>query len=110
MKPLPARESAAGYPAAQFSIDIVIPVYNAPDDARRCIDSVLEHEHDDCRITLIDDASTDPGVAALFEDVAARGLPNVVLLRNAQNLGFTGTANRGMRNSRADVVLLKDGF
>ena len=29
-----------------------------------------------------------------------------MLLRNDENLGFTGTANRGMRLSRADVVLL----
>ena len=29
-----------------------------------------------------------------------------MLLRNAQNLGFTGTANRGMQLSRADVILL----
>src|SRR6266576_7003392 len=38
-----------------FSIDIVIPVYNAPDHVRRCVDSVLAHNHDDCRITLIDE-------------------------------------------------------
>ena len=29
-----------------------------------------------------------------------------MLLRNERNLGFTGTANRGMQLSRADVVLL----
>jgi glycosyltransferase involved in cell wall biosynthesis len=32
--------------------------------------------------------------------------PQVVLLRNDVNLGFTGTANRGMGLSRADVILL----
>jgi len=89
-----------------FSIDIVIPVYNAPADARRCVDSVLAHDHRDCRVTLIDDASTDPGVAALFAELAQRGLPELEILVNAANLGFTGTANRGMTRSRADVVLL----
>ena len=93
-------------PSRPFSLDIVIPVYNAPDDVRRCIDSVLRHAHDDCRITLIDDASPDPAIAKLFEEIEARDLPDVLLLRNEQNLGFTGTANRGMRNSEADVVLL----
>src|SRR5438477_1431673 len=89
-----------------FSIDIVIPIYNAADDVRRCVESVLAHNHDDCRITLIDDGSPDPGVRALFGELRERRLPQLALLRNERNLGFTATANRGMLNSSADVVLL----
>src|SRR5436190_20699012 len=89
-----------------FSIDIIIPVYNAPDHARRCIESVLAHDHADCRITLIDDGSPDPGVATLFAELENRRLPQVALLRNDRNLGFIATANRGIANSSADVVLL----
>jgi O-antigen biosynthesis protein len=89
-----------------FSIDIIIPVYNAPSDARRCIESVLVHDHTDCRITLIDDGSTDAGVAALFAELEGRRLPQLVLLRNGRNLGFIATANRGIAASFADVVLL----
>ena len=91
---------------ADFSIDIVIPVYNAPDDLRRCVESVLAHDRTGCRVTLIDDASTDSDVAAYFSELRARALPRVDLLVNEHNVGFTGTANRGMRRSRADVVLL----
>src|SRR5437667_12357697 len=89
-----------------FSIDIVIPVYNAADDVRRCVESVLVHGHDDCRITLIDDGSTDPRIAALFAELELRRLPELLLLRNDGNLGFTATANRGIGNSSADIVLL----
>ena len=89
-----------------FSIDIIIPVFNAPDHARRCIESVLAHDHADCRITLIDDGSPDPGVATLFAELENRRLPQVALLRNDRNLGFIATANRGIANSSADVVLL----
>ena len=92
--------------SGDFSIDIVVPVYNAPDDVRRCVESVLAHDHDNCRVTLIDDASTDPRVGAYFDELRARALPEVDLLVNERNLGFTGTANRGMVRSRADVVLL----
>jgi GT2 family glycosyltransferase len=87
-------------------VDIVVPVYNAPDDVRRCVESVLAHDHRNCRITLIDDASIDPGISAYFDELRARALPEVELLVNERNLGFTGTANRGMTRSRADVVLL----
>jgi GT2 family glycosyltransferase/glycosyltransferase involved in cell wall biosynthesis len=97
------RHDALG---GRFSIDVVIPVYNAPEDVRRCVDSVLGHAHDDCRITLIDDASPDAAIAALFDELEARRLPQLRLLRNARNLGFIGTANRGIEGSRADVVLL----
>src|SRR4030095_13405871 len=45
-------------------------------------------------------------IAAYFAELERLAHPQVVLLRNDQNLGFTGTANRGMQLSRADVVLL----
>ncbi len=91
---------------ASFVIDIIVPVYNAPDDVRTCVDSVLAHLRPDVRLVLIDDASPDPRIADYFAELEQRAHPQIVLLRNAQNLGFTGTANRGMQLSRADVVLL----
>ena len=87
-------------------IDIVVPVYDAPDDVRRCVDSVLACTDGDYTLVLIDDASPDPRVGEFFDVLARRGDPHITLLRNAQNAGFTATANRGMARSRADVVLL----
>ncbi|MFO1322734.1 MAG: glycosyltransferase [Burkholderiales bacterium] len=91
---------------AHFVIDIVVPVYNAPDDVRACVASVLAHLRPDVRVVLIDDASPDPAIAGLFAELESRAHPQLTLLRNENNLGFTGTANRGMQLSRADVVLL----
>jgi GT2 family glycosyltransferase/glycosyltransferase involved in cell wall biosynthesis len=87
-------------------IDIVVPVYNAPGDLAKCVESVLAHTRVPYTLVLIDDASPDAGVRAFFDSLAERALPHVTLLRNPANLGFTGTANRGMAHSRADVVLL----
>ena len=87
-------------------IDVVVPVYNAPDDARACVESVLAHTAGDYALVLIDDASPDPRVRELFAEIGRRGLPHVTLLANERNLGFTATANRGMARSRGDVVLL----
>ena len=92
--------------APHYVIDVVVPVYNAPDDVRQCLDAVLAHLRPDVRVVLIDDASPDPRIAAYFAELAQRAHPQVVLLANERNLGFTGTANRGMQLSRADVVLL----
>ncbi len=94
---------------ASAPVDVVIPVYNAPDDLARCVDSVLAHTRDSYRLVLIDDASPNPAIRAYFEKLRSRALPQVVLLANEKNLGFTGTANRGMllgKDTGADVVLL----
>ena len=88
------------------TVDVVVPIYNAPDDLRLCIDAVLEHTHGDYELVLIDDASPDPRVREVLAEVALRGLPNVTVLANERNLGFTGTANRGMTRNDRDVVLL----
>jgi O-antigen biosynthesis protein len=90
------------------AIDIVVPVYNAVDDLKRCVDSVLLHTRGDYRLLLIDDASVDPAVGAFIDEVRSRALPYVHCLRNDKNAGFTLTANRGMGLARADadVVLL----
>jgi GT2 family glycosyltransferase/glycosyltransferase involved in cell wall biosynthesis len=89
-------------------IDIVVPVYNAAGDLARCVDSVLAHSSGDWRLLLIDDGSPEIAIRTYFSGLRARRLPQVTLLRNESNLGFTLTANRGMREARADadVVLL----
>lgn len=92
--------------AADATIDVVVPAYNAPDDLRRCIDAVLAHTTGRYELVIIDDGSPDPRVRTVLDDVASRALPHVTLLANERNLGFTATANRGMTRSRRDVVLL----
>lgn len=89
-------------------IDIIVPVYNAAGDLRRCVDSVLAHTGGDYRLIVIDDASPDPRVSAYFSELEALGLPQLTLLANERNLGFTLNANRGMSAARpnADVLLL----
>ncbi|HEX6795812.1 MAG TPA: glycosyltransferase [Casimicrobiaceae bacterium] len=87
-------------------VDVVVPVYNAADDLRRCVDSVLACTSVPFTLVLVDDASPDPRIAGYFDALARLADPRIVLLRNAQNLGFTATANRGMQRSRSDIVLL----
>ncbi len=89
----------------QPDVVIVVPVYNAADAVRACLDSVLMHTTGHARLLVIDDASPDPAIAPLLARYAR--LPGVEMLANARNLGFTATANRGIAHAgRADVVLL----
>jgi GT2 family glycosyltransferase len=96
---------AANATALAAEVAIVVPVYNAPQAVRACLDSVLAHTRGAARLIVIDDASPDADVAALLQTY--RGRRGVELLRNEVNLGFTATANRGIAAAgRADVVLL----
>ena len=58
------------------------------------------------RLLLLDDASTDPRVAALLERYGR--LENVAVLANERNAGFTETVNRGFDHAvpGSDVVVL----
>ena len=95
-------------------VNIVVPVYRDVSLTRRCLDSLDASGLPlDCRVTLIDDASPEDGMADMLKTfVEARlfSAPLVVeyeLLRNAENLGFVASANRGMAHCpEHDVVLL----
>lgn len=87
-------------------IDVVVPVYEAREHVERCLESVLRHGRGDHRVVIVDDASTTSELVDFLDRLAAR-YEHVVLLRNEKNLGFVGSANRGMRHAGdRDVVLL----
>ncbi|MFO0973105.1 MAG: glycosyltransferase [Phycisphaerae bacterium] len=98
--------AAPGSAGGGRAVDIVVPIYNAAADVRRCIESVLRHAAGaDWRLVLIDDCSTDRELAAELDRVAADH-PRVVLLRNERNAGFVVSANRGMAHAAGRDVLL----
>ncbi len=100
----------SGAPAATLAANpeptaIIIPIYNAPEELRACIATVLRNTWSPFRLILIDDASTDPKIAEILRAYADTHY--VEALRNPDNLGFTRTINRGIELSgRADVVFL----
>ncbi len=87
-------------------VTVVIPVYNAFDDALVCVRSVLRHSGRWCRVLVLDDCSPQ-GVLRDWLPEGVRRDPRLEVLRNEENLGFVGTCNRGMRLAAPqDVVLL----
>ncbi len=95
----------AGSDALQRDVAVIVPVYDAPKLVARCLESVLRYSGAYVRVIVIDDASPDAAVQPLLERYANH--PNVEVLSNASNLGFTTTVNRAMRLAApADVVLL----
>ena len=96
------RRSEAGV------VDIVVPVYNALAQARRCIDSVLAARNIlESRLVIVDDGSSDDAVRGYLHELEQR-LPasHLLVIRNRVNRGFTTAVNTGMALSARDVVLL----
>jgi len=85
---------------------VIIPVHNAPDELNRCLASVYATVPAGVEVIVIDDASTDAAVDNILRRWQQRTGPSWRFCFQQQNLGFVGTANRGMEMSRRDVVLL----
>ncbi|NBJ82344.1 glycosyltransferase [bacterium 1XD42-94] len=86
-------------------IDIIIPVYNAYEDLRRCVESVLRNtDLEKNRLILVDDASPDPRIRPYMKELESE---HVLVVANDTNMGFSGSINRGIDASGdRDVIFL----
>jgi glycosyltransferase involved in cell wall biosynthesis len=88
-------------------VDVVIPIYNAPELTRRAIEATLPELNANDRLILVDDASPDPAMVPLLDEY--QGRPWVTIHRSDENRGFVGTCNLAvleMARPDADVILL----
>lgn len=86
-------------------ISIVVPIHNAFEALQGCLASLVATCDSSVRILLIDDCSTDPRIVELLTEYSA--YPNVKIVTNRENLGYTRTVNLGFKLSdRDDVILL----
>jgi len=88
-------------PAAPPRVSIVIPMYGKPLLTFTCLASVHAHtRHEDVEVIVVDDASPEPAAEALAAVTGVR------FERNAANLGFVGSCNRGVELARGEFVVL----
>lgn len=81
-------------------VDIVIVNWNAGQQLRECVDSVVQHGDSlVSRIVVIDNGSTDGS------DRTVDGLPNVTLIRAGENLGFGRACNVGAGLASGEFIL-----
>ncbi len=87
-------------------VDIIVPVYNAPQEVEDCVNSVLRNTEANFKLIIIDDASPDPRIGTYLARLEQMNDQRIQVIRNQRNLGFIGTVNIGMAISNRDVVLL----
>jgi len=86
-------------------VSVIVPIYNAVDDVKVCIERLKKYTNKDVDIILINDASPDKAIKLLLEDAAKES--NFRVYHNDKNLGFTKTVNRGIELAGTnDVILL----
>ena len=85
------------------SVDIILPVYNALEDVKACIESLYNNETLPFNLIIIDDCSEEETKSWLESAQKEYGFK---LSRNTENLRFTKTVNKGFSQSEGDFVVL----
>ncbi len=87
------------------SLEVIVPIYNAYGDFLKCLFSLIKHQ-DVYRIILLDDCSTDGRIKDLLETLKPHENEWFRIEVNSENLGYLKTANKGMRLTKSDIILL----
>ncbi|KAA3645976.1 MAG: glycosyltransferase family 2 protein, partial [Proteobacteria bacterium] len=85
-------------------VQVVVPVYKAYTATKNCLKTLYRHNRDD-HVILIDDGSHDQRLSALLAHYVAKASLWTLLI-NPENMGFVQTANRGLKLSPDNTVLL----
>ncbi len=102
--PTVGRKPGGGGPQAPFdgTLSVCIVTYRARDFLRECIHSIYARTSTLCpEIIVVDNCSQDGTVEMLRVD-----FPNVHLILNDRNAGFSAPANQAIRASHGQFILL----
>ena len=89
-------------------VDIVIPIYNAYEFTKKCIETVIENTDLKMHtLVLVNDKSPDEKILPMLQNFVNKYEDlNIELVDNKENQGFVKSVNMGMKHSNNDVVLL----
>ena len=87
------------------AISIIIPVYNAQEGIKQCIDSLLNQSFTDFEIILINDGSTDNSLEVIKEYADANDFIRVI---DKENEGVAKTRNKGIQLAKGKYVVFID--
>lgn len=78
------------------TISVIVPVYNAEENLRRCVDSILTQSYSDFELLLVDDGSKDKSGAVCDEYAASDSRIRVF---HKSNGGVSSARNLGLENA-----------
>lgn len=93
----------------EYKVSVIIPVYNAQNTIKRCINSVISQTigFSNIELLLYDDSSTDNTRKILKE--YSDSYENIVVILSDENSGYAGNGrNEGIKRATADYVMFMD--
>lgn len=87
-------------------LSVIVPVYNAAKNLRRCLDSLLAQDVADYEVICVDDGSTDRSGEILREYENLH--PDIIRLIVQENFGVSAARNKGLDAARGDIVAFCD--
>ncbi|HEY6121646.1 MAG TPA: glycosyltransferase family A protein, partial [Pyrinomonadaceae bacterium] len=85
-------------------ISVIVPTYNQSRYLTRAIESVWAQDLDDFEIIVVDDGSTDD-TEAILQELSSQGKLRCF---RQENLGPAAARNRGIRESRGELIAFLD--
>ncbi len=86
-------------------ISVIIPIYNAADDLRKCLDSITSQTYDKWECILINDGSSDES-AKICETYAIADKRFRAF--HQPNSGVSSARNRGLEESKGELIAFVD--
>lgn len=80
-------------------VSVVVATVDRGEMLRRCLDSLVRQEYSPTELIVVDNGSIDR-----VEAMVQSQYPRVRVIRNEENLGFSGGYNAGMRSSRGEFI------
>ncbi|MFH1769010.1 MAG: glycosyltransferase family 2 protein [Candidatus Omnitrophota bacterium] len=84
-------------------ISIIMPIYNSKAGIKCCLGSMSSQLSPEIQIIVVDNGSSDESESFLKENY-----PNVVLIRNHENLGAAAARNQGLELAEGKYVMFID--
>lgn len=88
-------------------ISILMSVYNSTHTIEKSVQSILNQDYKNIELLIMDDGSTDDTYRKLLK--LSEENKNIILFRNAENIGLTKSLNILIKNSNGKILGRQDG-
>lgn len=86
-------------------VSIIVPIYNAEKNLKKCIDSILNQAYKELEVILLDDGSSDTSGQICNEYALLDTRVNVV---HKENTGVSDTRNQGISMAKGEYIQFLD--
>lgn len=87
------------------TVSVIIPVYNAQEGIKQCLNSLLNQSFTDFEIILLNDGSTDNSLEVIKKYAAVNDFIRVI---DKENEGVAKTRNKGIQLANGKYIVFID--